>query len=117
MGIFIVLRNLKFLFLMIVLAMFWFLYLQVYNLIPLFMRHIDPEAPMELYTLANPIMIVCFQMLITKAVKKRSVIGTIILGAVVVTAGVLVNVLPSLVSGDIKHKVDLLGLAIPFAGS
>ncbi len=116
LGIFIVLRNLKFLFLMIVLAMFWFLYLQVYNLIPLFMRHIDPEAPMELYTLANPIMIVCFQMLITKAVKKRSVIGTIILGAVVMTAGMLVNVLPSLVSGDIKHKVDLLGLAIPFAG-
>jgi POT family proton-dependent oligopeptide transporter len=115
-GIFVVLRNLKFVFLMIVLALFWFLYLQVYNLIPLFMRHVDPDAPMELYTLANPIMIVCFQMLITKAVKKWTPIRTIILGAVVMTLGMLVNVLPVLLSGDITRKVGVLGLAIPFAG-
>jgi dipeptide/tripeptide permease len=116
LGVFIVLRNLKFLFLMIVLALFWFLYLQVYNLIPLFMRHVDPEAPMELYTLANPIMIVCFQILITKAFKKWTPVRTILLGAVVMTAGMLVNVLPTLLSGDITRKIDVLGLAIPFAG-
>jgi dipeptide/tripeptide permease len=116
LGIFVVLRNLKFVFLMIVLALFWFLYLQVYNLIPLFMRHVDPNAPMELYTLANPIMIVCFQMLITRGVKKWTPIKTIILGAVVMTAGMLVNVLPTLLSGDVTRKVDILGLAIPFAG-
>jgi len=116
LGIFIVLRNLKFLLLMIVLALFWFLYLQVYNLIPLFMRHVDPNAPMELYTLANPIMIVCFQMLITKAFKKWTPIKTIIFGAVVMTAGMLVNALPPLLSGDITRKIGVLGLAIPFAG-
>jgi POT family proton-dependent oligopeptide transporter len=115
-GIFVVLRNLKFVFLMIVLALFWFLYLQVYNLIPLFMRHVDPDAPMELYTLANPIMIVSFQMLITKAVKKWTPIRTIIIGAVVMTSGMLVNVLPVLLSGDITRKINVLGLAIPFAG-
>ena len=32
------------------------------------------------------------------------------------TAGMLVNVLPALLSGDITRKVDILGLAIPFAG-
>ena len=116
LGIFTVLRNLKFLLLMIVLALFWFLYLQVYNLIPLFMRHVDPNAPMELYTLANPIMIVCFQMLITKAFKKWTPIKTIIFGAVVMTAGMLVNALPPLLSGDITRKIGVLGLAIPFAG-
>jgi proton-dependent oligopeptide transporter, POT family len=116
LGIFIVLRNLKFVFFMIVLALFWFLYIQLYNLMPLFMRHVDPNAPMELYTLANPVMIVCFQMLITKGVKKWTPIKTIIVGAFVVTAGMLLNVLPPLLSGDIKHKVDILGLAIPFAG-
>ena len=116
LGIFTVLRNLKFLLLMIVLALFWFLYLQVYNLIPLFMRHVDPNAPMELYTLANPIMIVCFQMLITKAFKKWTPITTIIFGAVVMTAGMLVNALPPLLSGDITRKIGVLGLAIPFAG-
>jgi dipeptide/tripeptide permease len=115
-GIFTVLRNLKFVFLMIVLALFWFLYLQVYNLIPLFMRHVDPDAPMELYTLANPIMIVAFQMLITKAFKKWTPIRTIILGAVVMTAGMMINILPVLLSGDITRKVGVLGLTIPFAG-
>ncbi|MCK7477308.1 MAG: hypothetical protein M0C28_07290 [Candidatus Moduliflexus flocculans] len=25
--------------------MFWFLYIQLYNLMPLFMRYVDPDAP------------------------------------------------------------------------
>ncbi len=116
LGIFIVLRNLKFLFFIIVLSLFWFLYIQLYNLMPLFMRHVDPNAPMELYTLANPVMIVCFQMLITRGVKKWTPIKTIIFGAAVVTAGMLLNVLPPLIEGDITRKVGVLGLTIPFAG-
>jgi proton-dependent oligopeptide transporter, POT family len=116
LGIFIVLRNLKFVFFIVVLALFWFLYIQLYNLMPLFMRHVDPNAPMELYTMANPIMIVCFQMLITRMAKKWTPIKTMIIGAVVVTVGMCLNVLPALLSSDIKHKVDVLGLAIPFAG-
>ena len=54
---------------------------------PLFMRHIDPNAPMELYTLANPIMIVCFQMLITRLVKKWTPIKSIMVGVGVTTPG------------------------------
>ena len=60
LGIVTVLSNLKFLFLIIVLSLFWFLYIQLYNLMPLFMRYVDPNAPMELYTLANPLKTVCF---------------------------------------------------------
>ena len=33
-----------------------FIYVQIYNLIPLFLRFIDPTAPVELYTLVNPVM-------------------------------------------------------------
>ncbi|MCK7479393.1 MAG: hypothetical protein M0C28_20095 [Candidatus Moduliflexus flocculans] len=44
-GIFVVLKNVKFVFLILVLAMFWFLYIQLYNLMPLFMRYVDPERP------------------------------------------------------------------------
>ena len=44
-GIFVVLGNLKFVFLILVLGMFWFLYIQLYNLMPLFMRYVDPNAP------------------------------------------------------------------------
>jgi dipeptide/tripeptide permease len=115
-GIFVVLGNLKFLFLILVLSMFWFLYIQLYNLMPLFMRYIDPEAPMELYTLANPIMIVCFQLLITRLVKRWLPIRTIMLGAIVVTLGMLVNVLPPLLFADATQKTGVLGLSLPIAG-
>jgi dipeptide/tripeptide permease len=115
-GIFIVLRNLKFVFFMIVMSMFWFLYVQLYNLVPLYLRYLDPNAPVELYQLANPIMIVAFQMLITRMVKRWTPVKSIMLGAAVVTVGMALNVLPSLLSSDPKHPVSLLGLIIPFAG-
>jgi dipeptide/tripeptide permease len=115
-GIFIVLGNLKFVFLILVLAMFWFLYIQLYNLMPLFMRYVDPNAPMELYTLANPVMIVCFQLLITRLVKRWLPVKTIMIGAIVVTLGMLVNVLPPLLFADPTQKTHALGLSLPLAG-
>lgn len=116
LGIFVVLGNLKFVFLIVVLAMFWFLYIQLYNLMPLFIRHLDPDAPMDLYTLANPIMIVCFQLLITRLVKRWLPIRTIMLGAIVMTVGMLVMALPSLLYADPGQKTSLLGLSLPIAG-
>ena len=115
-GIFRVLLNLKFDLFMIVMAMFWFLYVQLYNLVPLYLRYLDPNAPVELYQLANPIMIVCFQMLITRMVKRWTPVKSIMLGAAVVTTGMALNVLPSLLSGDPTHRVSVLGLVLPFAG-
>ena len=115
-GIFVVLKNVKFDFLILVLALFWFLYIQLYNLMPLFMRYVDPNAPMELYTLANPIMIVCFQLLITRLVKRWLPVKTIMIGAIVVTLGMLVNVLPPLLFADPNAKAGVLGLSLPLAG-
>ena len=115
-GIFVVLGNVKFLFLIVALGMFWFLYIQVYNLMPLFIRYIDPKAPMELYTLANPIMIVCFQLLITRFVKRWLPIKTIMMGAIVMTLGMLVMALPSLFFSDPSQKTAVLGLSLPIAG-
>jgi dipeptide/tripeptide permease len=116
LGIFTVLGNVKFVFLIIVLGLFWFLYIQLYNLMPLFMRYVDPNAPMELYTMANPIMIVAFQLLITRWVKRWTPVKTIMFGAVVVTGGMLVNILPPLLFSDPTHKVGVLGVALPLAG-
>lgn len=116
LGIFIVLGNLKFVFFLVVIALFWFLYVQLYNLIPLFLRHIDPNAPVELYTLANPLMIVCFQLLITRLVKRWTPVKSILLGVGVTTVGMLLNILPVLLYSDISHRVSLAGLAIPIAG-
>jgi dipeptide/tripeptide permease len=116
LGIFIVLRNFKFDFFIVVTGMFWFSYVQLYNLVPLFLRHIDPNAPVELYTLANPVMIVALQLLITRMVKKWTPVKSILLGAGVTTVGMFLNVLPPLFLTDLSQKASLAGLAIPVAG-
>jgi dipeptide/tripeptide permease len=116
LGIITVLRNIRFVFFLIVIGLFWFLYVQLYNLMPLFMRFVDPNAPMELYTMANPIMIVSFQLLITKFAKRWTPIKSIMFGVAVTTVGMVVNILPPLLWSDVTVKVNLLGLAIPAAG-
>ncbi|MFZ2055706.1 MAG: MFS transporter [Candidatus Aminicenantales bacterium] len=116
LGIFIVLSNLRFVFFLVVIGLFWFLYVQLYNLMPLFLRYIDPNAPVEIYTLANPVMIVCFQLLITRMVKKWTPVKSILFGVGVTTAGMLLNVLPALFLPDLTQKMSLLGLALPAAG-
>ena len=83
---------------------------------PLFLRAVDPDAPMELYTLANPVMIVAFQMVITRLVRRWTPIKSILFGVAVTTAGMLMNVLPPLLDSDLSRRVDVLGLALPFAG-
>jgi dipeptide/tripeptide permease len=116
LGIFIVLANLRFVLFLIVIGLFWFLYVQLYNLMPLFLRYIDPNAPVELYTLANPVMIVSLQLLITRMVKKWTPLKSILLGVAVTTAGMLINVLPAALLPDLAHKLNLAGLAVPAAG-
>jgi len=115
-GILVVLSNMRFLFFLIVIGLFWFLYVQLYNLMPLFLRYIDPNAPVEIYTLANPVMIVCFQLLIIRMVKKWTPVKSILLGVGVTTTGMLLNVLPALFLPDLTQKAHLLGLALPAAG-
>jgi proton-dependent oligopeptide transporter, POT family len=115
-GIFIVLRNVKFVFFLIVIGLFWVLYVQLYNLMPLFLRSVDPNAPMELYTLANPLMIVAFQLLITRMVKKWTPVKSIMLGVAVTTVGMSFNILPPLLGAGHSGKIDVFGLALPFAG-
>jgi dipeptide/tripeptide permease len=116
LGIFIVLSDLKFDFFLMVIGLFWFLYVQLYNLMPLFLRYIDPQAPLELYTLANPLMIVAFQLVITRMAKKWTPVKSIIFGVAVTTTGMLINVLPALFLPHLAQKVSLAGLAIPIAG-
>jgi proton-dependent oligopeptide transporter, POT family len=116
LGIFVVFSNLKFVFFLIFVGLFWFLYVQLYNLMPLFLRFIDPNAPVEMYTLANPVMIVCFQLLITRMVKKWAPVKSILFGVGVTTAGMLLNVLPALFLPELTQKMSLLGLALPAAG-
>jgi dipeptide/tripeptide permease len=121
LGIITVLKNWKFVFFLVVIGMFWILYVQLYNLMPLFLRWVDPEAPMELYTLVNPIMIVSLQLLITRFAKKLTPVRSIMLGVLITTIGMLVNVLAPVLFADISLKVSLLRFGsfqvlLPIAG-
>jgi len=121
LGIITVLKNWKFVFFLVVIGMFWILYVQLYNLMPLFLRWVDPEAPMELYTLVNPIMIVTLQLVITRLAKRWTPVRSIIFGVLVTTIGMLVNVLAPVLFADISLKVSLLRFGsfqvlLPIAG-
>jgi len=121
LGIVIVLKNWKFVFFLVVIGMFWILYVQLYNLMPLFLRWIDPEAPVELYTLVNPIMIVTLQLIITRLAKRWTPVRSIIFGVLVTTSGMLVNILAPVFFSDISLKVSLLRFGnfqvlLPIAG-
>jgi len=121
LGIVTVLKNWKFVFFLVVIGMFWILYVQLYNLMPLFLRWVDPEAPVELYTLVNPIMIVTLQLLITRLAKRWTPVRSIIFGVLVTTIGMLVNILAPVLFSDISLKVSLLRLGsfqvlLPIAG-
>lgn len=121
LGIVTVLRNWKFVFFLVVIGMFWILYVQLYNLIPLFLRWIDPQAPVELYLLVNPIMIVSLQLLITRLAKRWTPVRSIIFGVLVTTIGMLVNILAPMLFADISLKVSLIRFGsfhvlLPLAG-
>jgi dipeptide/tripeptide permease len=121
LGIVTVLKNWKFVFFLVVIGMFWILYVQLYNLMPLFLRWVDPEAPVEIYTLVNPIMIVALQLLVTRLAKRWTPVRSIILGVLVTTIGMLVNILAPVFFADISLKVSLLRFGsfqvlLPIAG-
>jgi hypothetical protein len=115
-GMFTVLQNIRFVFFLIVIGFFWFIYVQIYNLIPLYLRFIDKNAPVELYTLINPIMIVCFQLLITKYSKEWKPIRSIITGVAVTVVGMLLNMIPGLLGNDSFQQVHIGSFALPLAG-
>ena len=116
LGMFIVLKNLKFVFFLIVIGFFWFIYVQIYNLIPLYLRFVDKNAPVELYTLMNPVMIVCFQLLITKFSKNWTPVKSIMVGVAVTVVGMLLNLSPALLHMDASASVNLGVMILPMAG-
>jgi dipeptide/tripeptide permease len=121
LGIVTVLKNWKFVFFLVVIGMFWILYVQLYNLMPLFLRWVDPEAPVELYTLVNPIMIVTLQLVITRLAKRWTPVRSIIFGVLVTTIGMLINILAPVLFANISLKVSLLRFGsfqvlLPIAG-
>jgi dipeptide/tripeptide permease len=57
---------------------------------------------MDLYTAANPITIVCFQLLITKLFGKMKPIRSIVVGTVIIGVSMILNLVPVYAAGGVR---------------
>jgi dipeptide/tripeptide permease len=107
-GIFKVMGSGRFAMFMVVSSGFYFIYNQVYNVLPLYVKKTVELSPaMDLYTMANPITIVLFQLLITRLFGKLPPIKSIIVGTVIIGLAMLINVAPLYMAGGVTMRVWL----------
>jgi POT family proton-dependent oligopeptide transporter len=57
---------------------------------------------MDLYTAANPFVIVCFQLILTSAFGKLKPIRSMVVGTVIIAVAMLINVLPIYSAGGVQ---------------
>jgi proton-dependent oligopeptide transporter, POT family len=112
-----VLGNLRFTLFLIVMTGFFFIYNQVYNVLPLYVKRVVETNPaMDLYTAANPFVIVCFQLLISRAFGKVKPIRSMVVGTVIIGVAMLINLVPVLAAGGprlvIAHWLPLASVFI-----
>lgn len=114
-----VLRNKRFFTFLMVCSGFWFVYFQVYNVIPMYLKRVvDLNPPLDLITLANPIVIVCFQLLVTLRFGKLKPIKSMIFGAVIIGLAMIINLVPIYMTGGVREIVKvhiLLPMGAAFA--
>jgi dipeptide/tripeptide permease len=110
-----VLKNLRFALFLLVISGFFFLYNQVYNVMPLYVKRVVETNPaMDLYTAANPFVIVCFQLLVTGFFGKMKPVRSMIVGCVVIGASMAINLVPLFASGGIRTMAAGLPIASMF---
>jgi len=101
-----VLRQTRFVVFLALMTGFAFLYHQVYNIIPLYLnKFVQEKPPVELYTMANPVVIVLFQLLITRFFGGMKPIRSIILGTLIIAGAMLINIIPLALSLDLRSAV------------
>jgi dipeptide/tripeptide permease len=104
-----VLRNPKFTLLLLAYSGFTFLYAQVYNVMPLYLEKVlEPKPPVDIYTMANPLTIVFFQLLVTRRFGKLKPIVSIVVGTIIISVSMIINVVPVFLSGG--PRTTVLGL-------
>ena len=98
-----VLRNPRFTLFLVVMSGFWFLYNQVYNVLPLYAKRVVETHPaMDLYTAANPFVIVAFQLLITSLFGRMRAVRSIVVGTVIIGLAMMLNVFPIYAAGGLR---------------
>jgi len=98
-----VLQNRRFALFLVVSSGFWFLYTQVYNVLPLYVKRVVETSPaMDLYTVANPLVIVTCQLLVTRWFGKMRPIRSIVIGTIIIGVAMLANLLPLYTAGGVR---------------
>jgi len=111
-----VLKNPRFTLFLVVISGFFFLYNQVYNVMPLYVKRVVETSPaMDLYTAANPFVIVVFQLLVTSLFGKMKPVRSMIVGCVIIGVSMGINLWPLWSAGGLRAPVaDLLPIASIF---
>jgi POT family proton-dependent oligopeptide transporter len=103
LDMFLVLRNPRVTMFLLVNSGFAFLYSQVYNVLPLYLKKVlEKEPAVDIYTMANPFVIVFFQLLITRMFGKMKPIRSIVVGTVIIAAAMLINIVPLFLEGGAR---------------
>jgi len=105
-GMVTVIFNLRFFLFLLVSCGFFFLYNQVYVVLPLYLKTVvEPKPAMDIYTMANPLVIVCFQLLVTRMFGGMRPIRSMIIGTVIIGAAMALNVIPIFAGGDLRASL------------
>jgi dipeptide/tripeptide permease len=116
LDMFLVLRSARFTLFLLVSSGFNFLYGQVYNVLPLYLKKVvETDPPVDIYTMANPATIVCFQLLVTKLFGKVKPIRSIIVGNVIIALSMAINLVPIWSAGGVRAPV--LGGLLPLGSA
>ncbi|KAA0252019.1 peptide MFS transporter [Acidobacteria bacterium ACD] len=101
-----VLTNGRFVVFLLVSSGFFFLYNQVYNVLPLYWKRVlETNPPVDVYTMANPLVIVCFQLLVTRLFGKIRPIRSIVIGTVIIGLSMAINLWPIYSEGGMRREV------------
>jgi len=113
-----VLKNKRFAMFLIVSSGFFFLYAQVYNVLPMYLEKVvEVKPPVDVYTMANPITIVCFQLLITYLFGKLKPIKSIIVGIIIVGLSMAINIIPIFMADGVWGKVNVWIAVVPIGSA
>lgn len=105
-NMFLVLTQGRFVLFLIIVSGFSFMYAQVYNVIPLYLdRFVDSKSPIDLYTMANPIVIVLFQLMITRIFGGMKPVKSIVIGVLILSGAMLLNIIPLALKMDLRSAV------------
>jgi len=97
-------------------SLFWFLHCQIFNLVPLYLRFFHPRAPVELYTLLNPLFIMTFQIAVSKSVKRHGGLQAMSRALMLTALGIGLNLLLLAFHADLFARPSFWGIGIPVAG-